>query len=229
MATIKEMNQSDMHRLVELSLMWEKEDSCYGYRANTEDDLKDRYILAAYDDELIAYVFGKEEVQDKQTSVINKNMHYFEIEELYVHPSYRSRGIGKQLMESLEKELKKKGLHLKAIRDLLPKLQQAVGQAVQESIPEEAVEILPAKMTAETNARTVEEEPETVEVREVTDDRQAQFYEILERLLRQMMLKKRQEERYKRVDEAIRRHQQSRKEAAATVETSDRKKKKGRK
>ena len=54
-----------MHRLVELSLMWEKEDSCYGYRANTEDDLKDRYILAAYDDELIAYVFGKEEVQDK--------------------------------------------------------------------------------------------------------------------------------------------------------------------
>ena len=127
------------------------------------------------------------------------------------------------------KELKKKGLHLKAIRDLLPKLQQAVGQAVQESIPEEAVEILPAKMTAEVNARTVEEEPETVEVREVTDDRQAQFYEILERLLRQMMLKKRQEERYKRVDEAIRRHQQSRKEAAATVEASDRKKKKGRK
>ena len=36
-------------------------------------------------------------------------MHYFEIEELYVHPSYRSRGIGKQLMENLEKELKKKG------------------------------------------------------------------------------------------------------------------------
>ena len=112
MVMIKEINQSDMHRLVELSLMWEKEDSCYGYRANTEDDLKDRYILAAYDDELIAYVFGKEEVQDKQTSVINKNMHYFEIEELYVHPSYRSRGIGEQLMESLEKELKKKGLEM---------------------------------------------------------------------------------------------------------------------
>ena len=109
MVTIHEAKQSDLKRILELSLMWEKEDSCYGYRANTEDDLKDRYIIAAYDDELIAYVFGKEEVQDKQTSVIDKNMHYFEIEELYVHPSYRSRGIGKQLMESLEKELKKKG------------------------------------------------------------------------------------------------------------------------
>ena len=112
MVAINKVKQSDIKRLLELSLMWEKEDSCYGYRANTEDDLKGRYILAAYDDELIAYVFGKEEVQDKQTSVINKNMHYFEIEELYVHPSYRSRGIGKQLMESLEKELKKKGLKM---------------------------------------------------------------------------------------------------------------------
>ena len=112
MVTIHEAKQSDIKRLLELSLMWEKEDSCYGYHANTEDDLKDRYILAAYDDELIAYVFGKEEVQDKQTSVIDKNMHYFEIEELYVHPSYRSRGIGKQLMETLEKELKKKGLRM---------------------------------------------------------------------------------------------------------------------
>ena len=115
MVTIHEARQSDLKRILELSLMWEKEDSCYGYRANTEDDLKDRYILAAYDNELIAYIFGKEEVQDKQTSVINKNMHYFEIEELYVHPSYRSRGIGKQLMESLEKELKKKGLKMMAL------------------------------------------------------------------------------------------------------------------
>ena len=112
MVAIHEAKQSDIKRLLKLSLMWEKEDSCYGYRANTEDDFQDRYILAAYDDELIAYVFGKEEVQDKQTSVINKNMHYFEVQEIYVHPSYRSRGIGKQLMESLEKELKKKGLEM---------------------------------------------------------------------------------------------------------------------
>ena len=112
MVAIHEAKQSDIKRLLKLSLMWEKEDSCYGYRANTEDDFQDCYILAAYDNELIAYIFGKEEIQDKQTSVIDKNMHYFEIEELYVHPSYRSSGIGKQLMESLEKELKKKGLEM---------------------------------------------------------------------------------------------------------------------
>ena len=112
MVTIHEAKQPDIKRLLELSLMWEKEDSCYGYRANTEDDLRDRYILAAYDDELIAYVFGKEEIQDKQTSIIDKNMHYFEVQEIYVHPLYRLRGIGKQLIERLEEELREKGIEM---------------------------------------------------------------------------------------------------------------------
>ena len=112
MVTIHEAKQSDIKRLLELSFMWEKEDSCYGYRANTEDDLRDRYILAAYDDELIAYIFGKEEIQDKQTSVIDKNMHYFEVQEIYVHPLYRLRGIGKQLIERLEEELREKGIEM---------------------------------------------------------------------------------------------------------------------
>ena len=104
--------QAELKRLLELSLMWEKEDSCYGYRANTEDDIQDCYILAAYDDELIAYVFGKEEIQDKQTSIIDKNMHYFEVQEIYVHPLYRLRGIGKQLIERLEEELREKGIEM---------------------------------------------------------------------------------------------------------------------
>ena len=112
MVAIHEAKQSDIKRLLELSLMWEKEDSCYGYRANTEDGFQDCYILAAYDDELIAYVFGKEEIQDKQTSVIDKNMHYFEVQEIYVHPLYRSRGIGKQLIERLEEELREKGIEM---------------------------------------------------------------------------------------------------------------------
>lgn len=112
MVTIHEAKQSDIKRLLELSLMWEKEDSCYGYRANTEGDFQDCYILAAYDDELIAYVFGKEEIQDKQTSVIDKNMHYFEVQEIYVHPLYRLRGIGKQLIERLEEELREKGIEM---------------------------------------------------------------------------------------------------------------------
>lgn len=142
------------------------------------------------------------------------------------------------------KELKKKGLHLKAIRDLLPKLRQAVGQAVPESAAEEDVEIevLPARADLRRDCRDLSE-AETVEVRQIDipgemltvvqnpvseneqrdgkeakgqaaksrknggrkqekqeqkaeeeasgKERQEQFYQILERLLRQLMLKKR--------------------------------------
>lgn len=151
------------------------------------------------------------------------------------------------------KELKKKGLHLKAIRELLPKLWQAVGQtAAEEEIPVsgELAVTVPAVLISEAEKSADQEEishsaiegqgseamEETIPVicmpadgeETETDQRRERFYEILERLMRQMMLKQRQEERYKRVDEAIRRHQQSRREAAATTEQTGRKRKKGR-
>ena len=119
------------------------------------------------------------------------------------------------------RELKKKGLHLKAIRELMPKLVQATAEI--KAFPAEAAE-------------TVKEKPDPVipgesdEVPEVVVDllpeREAEqladtvmeFYRVLGRLLDQMIQKRRQEERSRRVDEAIRRHQQSRREAAATLE-----------
>ena len=39
-------------------------------------------------------------------------MHYFEVQEIYVHPLYRLRGIGKQLIERLEEELREKGIEM---------------------------------------------------------------------------------------------------------------------
>ena len=91
------------------------------------------------------------------------------------------------------RELKKKGLHLKAIRELMPKL---------------VVDLLPER-EAEQLADTV--------MRQEEEERQTEFYRVLGRLLDQMIQKRRQEERSRRVDEAIRRHQQSRREAAATL------------
>lgn len=211
------------------------------------------------------------------------------------------------------KELKKKGLHLKAIRDLLPKLREAAGQvAAQEEFPEivvpaalvdevqtaaeqekpeeeivlepessEIIEIFPSdpseNITAEQKEKIPEKEKkqtvilemisgdsrknrtknlsvrgenvshqkkkvqetekteEAENINETTDwktekkdGRKEQFYQILEKLMRQMLLKQRQEERYRRVDEAIRRHQQSRRESAATSEQQSRRKKKNR-
>ena len=118
------------------------------------------------------------------------------------------------------RELKKKGLHLKAIRELMPKLVQATAETAKEKpdpaipgkadeVPEVVVDLLPER-EAEQLADTV--------MRQEEEERQTEFYRVLGRLLDQMIQKRRQEERSRRVDEAIRRHQQSRREAAATLE-----------
>ena len=128
------------------------------------------------------------------------------------------------------RELKKKGLHLKAIRELMPKLVQATAEikafpaeaaetakekpdpaipGKADEVPEVVVDLLPER-EAEQLADTV--------MRQEEEERQTEFYRVLGRLLDQMIQKRRQEERSRRVDEAIRRHQQSRREAAATLE-----------
>lgn len=87
------------------------------------------------------------------------------------------------------KELKKKGLQLKEIKEIIPMM---YGDAFS---PEE-------------------------------EERKAEFYRILDKLMEELQKKQRQEERYKRVDEAIRQHQLARKQVAATQENGKRKKQK---
>ncbi len=81
-------------------------------------------------------------------------------------------------------------------------------------VPEVVVDLLPER-EAEQLADTV--------MRRGEEERQAEFYRVLGRLLDQMICQRRQEERSRRVDEAIRRHQQSRREAAATLEQKGKK------
>ena len=115
------------------------------------------------------------------------------------------------------RELKKKGLHLKAIRELMPKLVQATAEikafpaeaaetakekpdpaipGKADEVPEVVVDLLPER-EAEQLADTV--------MRQEEEERQTEFYRVLGRLLDQMIQKRRQEERSRRVDEAIRR------------------------
>ena len=127
------------------------------------------------------------------------------------------------------RELKKKGLHLKAIRELMPKLVQATAEI--KAFPAEAAETakekpdpaipgkaeVPEVVVYLLPEREAEQLADTV-MRQEEEERQTEFYRVLGRLLDQMIQKRRQEERSRRVDEAIRRHQQSRREAAATLE-----------
>lgn len=82
-------------QLLAFSACWEAEDSCYGYRTNERADIEgSRIFLAEEDGQVIGYLFGRCEPARRSTSIMPDGTPCFEIEELYVRPEHRSRGVG---------------------------------------------------------------------------------------------------------------------------------------
>ena len=104
-----ELDERTAAQLIALSEQWEAEDSCRGYRANTMEDLEGRTVfLAEENGELQGYLFGKFCRAERTSTVMKEGAPFFEVEELYVIPSCRSKGLGKSLFEYAEAEVKDK-------------------------------------------------------------------------------------------------------------------------
>ena len=98
-----ELNDKVLALLIGLSEAWAAEDSCRGYRANGRQDIEGNRIFLAEDGDGVAgYLFGKVCGSENQSSVMPEGTPYFEVEELYVVPEKRSRGIGEKLFRFAE-------------------------------------------------------------------------------------------------------------------------------
>ena len=120
------------------------------------------------------------------------------------------------------KELKKRGLRLQAIRELIPKLARTVTGTAENRIKLLEGEDLDKEVSDE-----VAEEEVLEEVGKVNNKKILEFETILERLIAQELKfqnENEDEERCRSLDLAIRRQQMARKEAAATVEKKSKKK-----
>ena len=100
------LNDEILQELIALSMEWEAEDSCYGYRANQEDDIKgNRIFIAEEDDKIIGYLFGHSTESKNQSSIIPDGTACFEVMEIYVRKEYRNQGIGTELFNYAEKQI----------------------------------------------------------------------------------------------------------------------------
>lgn len=111
------------------------------------------------------------------------------------------------------KELKKRGLQLRAVKDLLPEIRQEIQGEKRIQEQEEKFDMLQLKNTLQ------EELKEETRTETENDEKILEFQSILERLiLREMSFRDEDEERCRSLDMAIRRQQMVRKEAAAASE-----------
>ncbi|MBR2552559.1 MAG: GNAT family N-acetyltransferase [Erysipelotrichaceae bacterium] len=100
----EKLNETNIPELIELSELWVEEGCSYGIVANTEEDLKEPLYVARDDGRLVGYIFGHFYTAEKRTSYIEPGSCCFEVDEFYVLPEYRSRGIGRQLLSAIEAE-----------------------------------------------------------------------------------------------------------------------------
>lgn len=108
-----ELTEEILAELIACSERWEQENSCHGYRKNTEEDIKgNRIFLALEEEQMVGYLFGYMDKGERKNSIYEKDEPFFEVEELYVKPEFRGRGIGKQLFQYMEDKLKEEKVEL---------------------------------------------------------------------------------------------------------------------
>ena len=76
----RELDESTLCELIELSKKWVLEDCSYGMVANTAEDIKQPLFVAVNNDKIIGYIFGHFYVTDKKTTYINIGSKCFSVD-----------------------------------------------------------------------------------------------------------------------------------------------------
>lgn len=97
------LDERVVRELIGMSADWEAEDCCWGYGKNEYKDLAgNRVFLAEEDGRVAGYLLGHQVTAGRSNAVMQEGTEYFEVEEIYVRPAYRSQGVGSALFRYVE-------------------------------------------------------------------------------------------------------------------------------
>lgn len=107
---LRPAEERDLLALVAMSADWAAEGNVYGYRANSAEEFRaQRCWVLEREGEPVGYCCGDFEAAERSNSFMEAGTRKFELEELYIRPALRSRGLGAEALRQLEPLLRAEG------------------------------------------------------------------------------------------------------------------------
>lgn len=101
--TIRLCTREELPRVLEMSDAFVAEGCCNGMVRDDLEYLEKYDIFIALDGEAaVGYAYGQADTAEKTRGNTRRGERYFDVEEIYVRPAYRSTGCGRALFEALE-------------------------------------------------------------------------------------------------------------------------------
>lgn len=111
---IKRAQLSDLCSIAGLSEIWEKEGITHGLKANSTEDLlrylSDGLFVVVEETCIVGYLLGQVKSNNGLSIFDESDRSYFELEEIYIHPAFREKGLGKALINEVTDNLKIQGI-----------------------------------------------------------------------------------------------------------------------
>ncbi|MDQ5854210.1 MAG: GNAT family N-acetyltransferase [Chloroflexota bacterium] len=119
MYVFRQGEPADFAAIIELTELWASEPSTTGhYEYNSVEKLRTRlgsyFWVAEHNTQVIGFIVGVANAagcQNMHYQVLRQGENYLSLDQLYVHPNHRGRGVGNELVKRLFAAAQANGIH----------------------------------------------------------------------------------------------------------------------